>query len=64
MESLLIVPITHSNYIGPVGGWDLRTQKGASDFGYLKDKWAKFGCKSGSSFLVLCLGSNSRCPNY
>jgi hypothetical protein len=64
MESLPIVPITHSSYIGPAGGWDLETRKGASDFGCLKDKWARFGCKSGSNFLVLYLGSNPRCLNY
>jgi hypothetical protein len=49
-ESLPIIPIAHSSYIGPAGGWDLKTQKGASDFGCLKDKWARFGCKSRSNF--------------
>jgi hypothetical protein len=30
--------------ICPIKGWDLKTQKGASDFGCLKDKWARFEC--------------------
>jgi hypothetical protein len=64
MESLPIVPIAHSSYIGPIGDWDLKTQKGASDFDCLKDKWARFGCKSGSIFFVLSLGSDPRCLNY
>jgi hypothetical protein len=64
MESLPIIPIAHSSYIGPTGDWDLKTQKGASDFGCLKDKWARFECKSGLNFLVLYLGSNPRYPNY
>jgi hypothetical protein len=40
--------------ICPVKVWDLKTQKGVSDFGCLKDKWARFECKSRSNFLVLC----------
>jgi hypothetical protein len=58
MESLPIVPIAHSSYTGPVGDWDLKIRKGASDFGCLKDRWARFECKSRSHFLVLYLGSN------
>jgi hypothetical protein len=50
MESLPIILIAHSSYIGPIKDWDLETQKGASDFGYLKDKWARFECKSRSNF--------------
>jgi hypothetical protein len=50
--------------ISPIKGWDLKTQKGASDFGCLKDKWARFECKSELNFLVLYLGSNPRCLNY
>jgi hypothetical protein len=50
MDSLPIIPIAHNNYIGPTGGWDLKTRKGASDFGCLKDKWARFGYKSGFVF--------------
>jgi hypothetical protein len=38
--------------ICPIKVWDLKTCKGASDFCCLKDKWAKFGCKSGSSFWI------------
>jgi hypothetical protein len=64
MESLPIILITHSSYIGPAGVWDLKTQKGDSDFGCLKDKWARFECKSKSNFLVLYLGSDPRCLNY
>jgi hypothetical protein len=30
--------------------WDVKTQEGASDFDCLKDKWARFECKSGSNF--------------
>jgi hypothetical protein len=29
MESLPIVPIDHSSYVGPTGDWDLKTRKGA-----------------------------------
>jgi hypothetical protein len=45
MESLPIIPIAHNSYIDPVRGLDLKTRRGASDFGYLKDKWARFECK-------------------
>jgi hypothetical protein len=38
MESLPIVMMVHSNYIGPIGGWDLRTRKGASGFDCLQDR--------------------------
>jgi hypothetical protein len=64
MESLPIILIAHSSYIGPAGDWDLKTRKRTSDFGCLKDKWARFGYKSRSNFLVLYLGLNPRCPNY
>jgi hypothetical protein len=56
MESLPIVPIAHSSYIGPTGDWDLETQKEASDFGCLKGKWARFECKSGLNFLFYIWG--------
>jgi hypothetical protein len=56
MESLPIIPIAHSSYIGSTGDWDIKTRKGASDFGCLKDKWAIFECKKQIKFFDFMSG--------
>jgi hypothetical protein len=49
MESLPIVPIAHSSYMSHKR-LESKDPKRGSDFGCLKDKWARSECKSRSNF--------------